>query len=86
MTPVLAIATVPAVLAVVNLLKDLGLPSRFGSLAAVIVGVAAAVLAAAVTGPASGRALTEAAASGLILGLSASGLYDATKTRGEPNA
>ena len=43
MTPVLAIATVPAVLAVVNLLKDLGLPSRFGSLAAVIVGVAAAV-------------------------------------------
>lgn len=74
------IATVPAVIALVTLLKKLGLPSKFGALAAVLLGVAVVLLDTL----SSGRLVNwyELAATGIILGLSASGLYDGAKVIG----
>lgn len=74
----LALATVPAVLALVNLAKETGLPSKLGPLAALIFGVACSAAVAIV----EHQALAPAILSGIVLGLGASGLYDATKPSG----
>lgn len=74
----ITLATAPAVLALVTLAKDLGLPKRLAAPAAVVLGV---VLAAA--DHALGSSGTYAAiADGLLLGLGAAGLYDAARLAG----
>ena len=69
---VTTIATVPAVVALVTLFKDLGLPGKFAPLMAVALGVVLSVFSALSVG-----AVTdwyEPVAMGIILGLSAAGL------------
>lgn len=81
MIPIEAIttlATVPAVIALVTLFKDLGLPSKLGPLAAVVLGVLLSVLSALAVGPITAN-WYETVSVGVILGLSASGLYDGAK-------
>lgn len=68
------IATVPAVLALVNLLKKAGLPDAAAPVASLLSGVLA-VFAAQHADVAWVRALSE----GLILGLGAAGVYDIAK-------
>nr|DAO88828.1 MAG TPA: holin [Caudoviricetes sp.] len=68
------IATVPAVLALVNLLKKAGLPDAAAPVVSLLVGVLA-VLAGQHADVAWVKALSE----GLILGLAAAGVYDITK-------
>ena len=81
MTEIVAIATVPAVVALVELAKGLGLPARLAPLAAVLLGIGAQLLEAVTTG----ASLTAAVPTGLILGLTASGLWDiAGRVRPEP--
>lgn len=83
MEPVTAIATVPAVLALVTLAKDLGLPSRIAPLLAIVLGVVLTVLqAAAMNGGLTTADIFTVISSGVILGLSASGLYDGAKLVG----
>lgn len=69
------LATVPAILAIVNLLKDFGVSGKWSMLAAVTVGVALA------TGEyfLATYGVYHAVASGLLLGLGAAGLYDAAR-------
>lgn len=74
-TTVTALATAPAVLALVTLAKDLGLPSRLAALTAVVLGVGLSVADHAL----AGSGTYSAAASGLILGLGAAGLYDTAR-------
>lgn len=74
-TTVTALATVPAVLALVTLAKDLGLPTRLAALTAVVLGVGLSVADHAL----AGSGAYSAAASGLILGLGAAGLYDTAR-------
>lgn len=75
MSTALTLASVPAVLAIVNLAKSLGLAGKWSALAAVIVAIAATLAQTLASGP-----VYEAIATGLILGLSAAGLYDATNS------
>lgn len=77
MEAITALASVPAILALVNLVKDLGLPSKLAPLAAVTVGVALLVANHYL----GDNAAYQAATTGLILGLGAAGLYDITKPR-----
>jgi hypothetical protein len=58
---------IPLVLALIELLKGLGLPGRFAPLASVALGFAAAFV------------LGQAALQGLVIGLSAAGLYSGSK-------
>ena len=72
---VTALATAPAVLALVNLAKQMGLPSKAAAPLAVVLGVLLAVADHLL----AGTGVYDAAASGLILGLAAAGLYDAAR-------
>ena len=72
--------TVPAIVALTNLAKRSGLPSRWAPLVSVLVGVAVACGDAYSTG----SGYLDAVARGIILGLTASGLYDLMP--GEPKA
>ena len=69
---VTTIATVPAVVALVNLLKRLGLPARAAMLLAVILGVILSLADFAW----AGEGWYQSVVDGLILGLAAAGLYD----------
>lgn len=72
--------TVPAIVALTNLAKRTGLPSKLAPLVSVLVGVAVACGDAYSTG----SGYLDAVARGIILGLTASGLYDLMP--GEPKA
>lgn len=75
-TAVLTIVSVPGILALVNLAKHLGLTGPWSALLAVILGVALALTAYLLAGTGTWQAIQQ----GLILGLSAAGLYDLTGT------
>jgi len=70
------ILSVPAVVAIVELLKSFGVAGKWALLAALVVAVALNV--AAYLWATSG--LFDAVTAGLLLGLSAAGLYDVAKT------
>ena len=72
--------TVPAIVALTNLAKRTGLPARWAPLVSVMVGIAVACGDAYSTG----AGYLDAVARGIILGLTASGLYDLMP--GEPKA
>lgn len=72
--------TVPAIVALTNLAKRTGLPSRLAPLVSVLAGVAVACGDAYSTG----AGYLDAVARGIVLGLTASGLYDLMP--GEPKA
>lgn len=81
METIVTIATVPAVIALVTLAKDLGLPSKLAPLVSVLLGVGLTVLdALATTGVGNWYQIIS---TGIILGLSASGLYDGARIIGE---
>lgn len=76
----ITLASVPAILALVNLAKLFGIKGRWATLLAVLLAVGLNITAFySNTTP-----LYEAIASGLILGLSAAGLYDVTKDKSTP--
>lgn len=80
MTPeIITIASIPAILALTNLAKSLGLSGKVSALLAVVLGIALAVGQYEL----AGFGWYQAAAQGLILGLSAAGLYDVSKPRAE---
>ncbi len=67
------VAIVPFITGLVELLKTIGLPPKFGALAAVIIGILIGVLYIAPDDIPRGIVV------GLSLGLAASGLYSGTK-------
>lgn len=67
------VALVPLVVALVSLLRQIGLPTRWAPLAAVVLGVLAGVVYVAPHNPAQGVLV------GMALGLSAVGLYSGVK-------
>ena len=75
MDALITIASIPAILALVNLGKSLGITGRWSAVAAIVLGVALNVA----TYYLGGEPAFQAAAQGLILGLSAAGLYDVTR-------
>ena len=86
MEPMITIATVPAVLALVTLVKDLGMPSRLAPVLALALGVVLTLLHTLSTGDSiTTHTIWGLITSGLILGLSASGVYDGAKLIGERN-
>lgn len=74
MDAIMTIASVPAIVALVNLAKSLGLNGKLSALVAVVLGVALNVATVA----AAESPIFEAASQGLLLGLAAAGLYDLT--------
>ena len=72
------LATAPAVLALVTLAKDAGLPKRGAAPLAVLLGVALAVADHAL----GSSGAYAAVADGLLLGLGAAGVYDAARLAG----
>ena len=76
MDTVITLASVPAILALVNLAKSLGLQGRWSALAAVVLAVG--IVAAEAYAPAG---LVETISRGLILGLAAAGLYDVAPSK-----
>ena len=78
MTPeIITIASIPAILALTNLAKSLGLSGKISALLAVVLGVALAVAQYEL----AAYGWYQAAVQGMILGLSAAGLYDVSKQR-----
>lgn len=79
MEAITTLATLPAILALVNLLKKLGLSGKLALLAAVGLGVGITVANyyLAMYGG------YQAAVEGLLLGLGAAGVYDITTTVGQ---
>lgn len=75
MESITLIATIPAILALVNLAKRFGLTANLALLTAVVLGVALNVADYLW----SGSGVYQATVQGLILGLSAAGLYDVAK-------
>lgn len=76
MEPLTLLATVPAIVALTNLGKRLGVPDAAALLLAVVLGVALGAAEQLVgTDP-----LYQSAANGLLTGLAAAGLYDLTHT------
>ena len=78
--PIITVATVPAIVALTNLAKSLGITGRWAALVAVVLGVALASADYAL----AGSGLWRAASDGLLLGLAAAGLYDLTPGGVEP--
>lgn len=74
--PIVALATLPAIVALVNLAKRLGLDGKAALVLAVVLGVGLSVADYSF----AGQGWYAAATSGLILGLGASGLYDLAPT------
>ena len=71
MDTIVTIASVPAILALTNLLKTLGMTGRWATLSAVCLGLMLTALSRTLD-PATWGMISD----GLILGLSAAGLYD----------
>lgn len=73
---VTTVATVPAIVAIVNLAKRAGLPTKAAAALALVLGVTLNLSDHYL----GADPAYQAAMSGLILGLSAAGVYDLTKT------
>lgn len=71
-TTIVSLASIPAVLALVNLGKSLGVKGKWAALLAVLLGVGLAIAQYGL----GGFGWYQAAVQGIILGLSAAGLYD----------
>ncbi|AXH46416.1 holin [Microbacterium phage Redfield] len=79
----ITLASIPAIIAVVTLAKDLGLRSTFAPLLAILLGVAFAIFDLFAGGAVIGtQSILGAISLGVILGLSASGLYDGARAIG----
>lgn len=74
MDAVTTIATVPAIVALTNLVKLLGIGGKWSALVAVLLGASLALASWAL----AGTGWWEQLSSGLLLGLAAAGLYDLT--------
>jgi len=72
------IVSIPAILAVVNLVKGLGVPAKVAPLVAVTIGITFAVA----QGYFGDTLLYRNVSEGLLLGLAASGFYDMAKRKG----
>lgn len=70
--PITSLVTVPAIVALTNLIKSLGIGGKWSALVAVALGVALSVADYAL----AGTGWWNAASGGLLLGLAAAGLYD----------
>lgn len=81
MDAITTIATVPAVIALATIAKDIGFPTRLVPLLSIGFGVALQTLQALTLGGVDNW--YEVLSLGLILGLSASGLYDGAKAVGQ---
>nr|DAK07736.1 MAG TPA: holin [Caudoviricetes sp.] len=82
METVATVATVPAVIALCTIARDLGLPSRVTPVFALLCGVALQALQAlSVEGSLTNW--PEVIIQGIILGLGASGVYDGAKVVGK---
>ena len=75
MDPITTLLTAPAILGLVTLARDLGMPAKFAPMLAVALGVTLAVADQQF----AGMPAWQAATSGLLLGLAASGLYDGAR-------
>lgn len=78
-TTIVSLASIPAVLALVNLGKSLGVKGKWAALLAVLLGVGLAIAQYAL----GGFGWYQAAVQGIILGLSAAGLYDMKTANGQ---
>lgn len=77
---VTAIATPAAVVAIITVAKDLGLPAKISPLLAVTAGILLNLLDSAVSGVLTQHTVLAGISQGLILGLTACGVYDIAKT------
>lgn len=77
---VTAIATPAAVVAIITVAKDLGLPAKVSPLLAVTAGILLNLLDSAVSGVLTQHTVLAGISQGLILGLTACGVYDIAKT------
>lgn len=77
MDAVTTLVSVPAILALVNLAKQLGVPAKIAPVLAIVLGVGLSVA----THYFGSDPAFAAGASGLMLALAASGLYDVTKPK-----
>lgn len=84
MDPFLTLVSVPAILAMVQLAKNVGLPTgKWAALLAVGLGILLKALEYGVNTPATTvQGWLSAVAAGLLLGLGAAGVYDAAATVG----
>ena len=83
MPVVTSIATVAVVLALVNVAKEFGVKGKWATLVAVLLGLTLSILEYAFTADlVTPQGIYQAAAVGLIMGLTAAGVYDVSKNMG----
>jgi len=77
------LATIPAVIALVTLFKDLGLTAKYSPLVAVLLGVALTLFdGVAYATMIDMQSIFQLISTGVLLGLSAAGLYDGARAIG----
>lgn len=76
---VTAIATPAAVVAIITVAKDLGLPAKISPLLAITAGILLNLLDSATSGALTQHTVLAGISQGLILGLTACGVYDIAK-------
>lgn len=75
---VVTLVTVPAILGLVTVARDLGMPAKLAPVTAAIVGTGLGVAEQML----GGSPVFQAGAGGLLVGLAATGLYDTAKLAG----
>ena len=81
---VAGVAAVPLIVALVEGVKQAGLPPRWAAGTAIVLGLLVSLGYQAVGGPSDGRAWLDATVVGLALGLSAAGLYSGARATARP--
>ena len=76
MDPLVTVLSVPAIVAIVTVIKSLGVAGKYSLVAA----IAVAVVLNVINYEFAANGLYEAVINGLLVGLSAAGVYDVAKT------
>ncbi len=80
-TTIAGVAVVPLIVALTEVAKALGLPTRWAAPLAIALGLLASLGYSAASGSPAGRAWLEATIGGLALGLAAAGAYSGARAQ-----
>ena len=86
MEPITGLASVAVTIALVNVAKLFGVEGKWSTLAAIVIGVAVSAVEFAFTNVITSAGMYGAVATGLLIGLTAAGVYDVSLNVGGKDA
>lgn len=82
MPVITSVATVAVVIALVNVAKEFGVSGKWATLVSVVLGVVLGVVEYAFTNTFTSEGFYQSFATGLLIGLTAAGVYDVSRNMG----